>query len=339
MHRTIGAAIVALGVLLAALGLLIILAFGPDGRWATGPHEVDTDGIAVVTAPKLIRWKNLQVEILAEVPVNKPVFVGLGNSVDVQSYLAGVQRVEVTTFERPWKIRTRQVSGKAQLDGAPTALDWWLKQSAGLGGASINATLPDETVSAAVLSIGDSNLRGLTVTLAYGLKGAFFKGLGLLLGGIGVIWGGLLARRGETIWKTDDRAVLPASAPPAEGEEEVVYVWVDEHGVEHEMTPEEAARYEVVEVVEEVEPEREPEPPAGRVAPEAPAGRVAPEARIETAEPDLDTAAEPPTRSAQSEEPVTYFWIDDDGVEHEISEEELDNFDLIEDDDEQEGDK
>jgi hypothetical protein len=167
-------------------------------------------------------------------------------------------------------------------------------------------TLPDETVSAAVLSIGDSNLRGLTVTVAYGLKGAFFKGLGFLLGGIGFAWAGVLARQGATIWKTDDTAGL-GTPPPEHGEhEEVIYVWVDEHGVEHEISAEEAAQHEIVEhhVVEHrhLEPEPAPEP-------------------------------EPEPESEAGDEPVRYFWVDDDGVEHEVSEDELDEFEVYEEED------
>jgi hypothetical protein len=304
MHRAVGAALIAVGALCAALGLLIMAVLGPDGRLTTGPHRLDTDGIAAVTAPKLIRWKNLQVEVLAELPANKPVFVGLGNSVDVQSYLDGVSRLEVTQFTTPWKVRTREISGKARLPGAPTALDWWTKQSAGLGGAWINATLPDETVSVAVLAIGDTNLRGLKVTLAYGLKGAFLKGVGLLLGGLGLAWAGLLARRGATLWKTDDTADQPES-PRGAGDpdevEEVVYVWVDEDGVEHELSAEEAAEHEVVD---------------------------------ESALPDpvADTADDPGAAPA-AVEPVKYFWVDDDGVEHEVSAEELHEFEVLDEED------
>ena len=199
-------------------------------------------------------------------------------------------------------MRTRQAAGRDALPGAPTAVDWWRAHAAGLGGAAIKTRLPDETVSAAILSVGSSNLRGLKVTIAYGLQGAFLKGLGLLLVGGGLAWAGLLARRGEHLWEDDGESdvdeswpgdesptvVLPRqpkvtriATPPtsaavaptdADGEavdEEVheMYVYVDEHGVEHEISAEEAAQYEVVDQVEHIvededpqpEPEREPE--------------------------------------------------------------------------------
>ena len=338
-HKVIGTAVLALGAVLAVLGLALIAILGPDGRFTSGPHPVDADGVAVVTAPTVISWKNLEVEILAEVPASKPVFVGIGNSVDLQAYLKGVRRLEVTSFETPWKLKTRQAKGRDALPGAPTAVDWWRAHAAGLGGAAIKTRLPDETVSAAVLAVGSSNLRGLKVTIAYGLQGAFLKGLGLLLAGAGLVWAGLMARRGERLWETDrvpdvdggwpedesPTVIIPrqgkitrivpartggtsrlsgtvvhaddgnAAEPDAEVHE--MYVYVDEHGVEHEISAEEAAQYEVVAEVEHVvgddpEPESRPEP----------------------------------------DEPVRYFWVDEHGVEHEVTKEELHEFELYDED-------
>ena len=333
MHKAMGTALAAVGVALAVLGLAVVAILGPDGRFRTGPHLVDTDAVAVVTAPGVISWKNLDVELLAEVPAHKPVFVGIGNSVDVQAYLKGVERLQVNEFSTPWTLKTKQIPGRGALGGAPTALTWWRAHSAGLGGAAIKLKLPDETVSAAILSIGSSNLRGLKVTFAYGLQGGFLKGLGLLFGGLGLGWAGLLVRRGETIWADDAKLaelpdwagdespteIIPAFARrisskfarrkrehgaheagpddggpddsgPDEGQE-IVYVYVDEEGVEHELTEQEAAEYEVVS--EHVE-ERE----------------------IERAE----------------DQPVTYFWVDDDGVEHEVSADDLHRFEVLGDD-------
>lgn len=311
MHnKAIGTAVLALGAVVAVFGLAIMAILGPDGRFTSGPHAVDAEGVAVVTAPTVLSWKNVEIEILAEVPANKPVFVGVANSVDIQAYLKGVKRLEVTSFETPWKVRTRQAAGRDALPGAPTAVDWWRAHSAGLGGAAIKTRLPDETVSAAVLSVGSTNLRGLKVTIAYGLQGAFLKGLGLLLAGGGLAWAGLLARRGEYLWEPDGEdaadeswegdesptVILPRQARVmtrgADEEVHEVYVYVDEDGVEHEISAEEAAQYEVVHEVEQiVEGEPEPDP-----------------------------------------EPATYFWVDEDGVEHEVTEDELHEFELYDED-------
>ena len=205
MRTKVGWVVTILGALCAVAGLTIMVVLGPDSRFTTGPHAIDTDGIAVVTAPSVISWKGVQVDVLAEVPVNKPVFVGIGNSVDVENYLQDTRRLEVTSFSTPWNLCGSATSrGAKGLSGAPTALDWWITSSAGLGGARISTLLPDETVSAAILSVGSSNLQGLKVSYAYGIKGGFAKGFGLVLLGIGGAWGGALIRRGEGYWEEDE---------------------------------------------------------------------------------------------------------------------------------------
>jgi len=321
MRRTIGGwALIVLGLACALFGLVVAVLLGPDGRRTTGPHAVDVDGSVLVTAPDAIRWVDVKVDILVEVPAEKPVFVGLGNTVDVTNYVDEVQHVEVTSFGTPWKPKLRTVDGEQPtVRGAPTALDWWLGQSAGLGGASLSMTLPDEPVSLAVVAVGSSNLSGLKVTLAYGVKGGFYKGLGLLLAGLGVALAGRILRRGEPV--LEEGAV--------EGDlddvdvDEVVYLYVDEDGVEHQLTEEQIAsgEFDVVaeEIVEVEEPEPEPEPEPER-------------------EPEPEPEREPEPESAADREPEPrYFWVDDDGVEHELTEAELadlgDEYEIVDDED------
>ncbi len=270
-----------LGALMSLLGIAMMVVLGPDSRVTSGPHIVDTNGIAVVTAPKTISWTGVRMTVLAELPVNKPVFVGLGNAVDVDNYVKNTKRLEVDEFHRPWEVHTRTIKGEENLPAAPTALDWWLADSAGLGGASIDTTLPDQTVSLAILSVGFSNLKGLKVTVGYGIKGGFAKGSGLVLFGFGGIWLGTQLRRGQEFWREEE---YEDDDLDDEDFDDVVYVYIDEHGVEHEISADEAADYDVEDVVveeyvvdhdgdevgelPEPEPEPEPEPPQLEVVPE-----------------------------------------------------------------------
>ena len=98
MQTRVGWIVTILGVVCAVVGLAVMIVLGPDSRFTSAPHKIDTDGIAIVTAPAVISWKGLQVDVLAEVPVNKPVFVGIGNSVDVENYVKQTRRLEVTSF-------------------------------------------------------------------------------------------------------------------------------------------------------------------------------------------------------------------------------------------------
>jgi hypothetical protein len=357
MQTKVGWIVTILGALCAVAGLTIMIVLGPDSRFTTGPHEIDTDGIAVVTAPSVISWKGVQVDVLAEVPVNKPVFVGIGNSVDVENYVKDTRRLEVTSFSTPWNVRIREVEGREGLSGAPTALDWWITGSAGLGGARVSTLLPDQTVSAAILSVGSSNLQGLKVSYAYGIKGGFAKGVGLVLLGVGGFWGGALIRRGEGYWEEEDeetvfirrRTIPDEEFEELEEVEEVVYLYVDENGVEHQISPEEAAGYEVVEVVvedeeapveveavedetdTEPEPEPESEPESGTPRPRATSGVLTAAdilAGVDSSslpEPEPEPHAEPEATSGR----VVYVYVDDSGVEHEVDEDELDQFEMV----------
>lgn len=304
MRRRVGLGVALLGALLALLGLALMIVLGPDDRVTSGPHKVLTDGVAVVTAPKVLSWSGVQMTVLAEVPVSKPVFVGLGNAVDVDNYLKDTRRVEVDTFHRPWDVHTRAVKGRPNLPAAPTALDWWLADSAGLGGASIDTTLPDQTVSLAILSVGFSNLKGLEVTVAYGVKGGFAAGAGLLLLGIGGILFGRMLRRDDELWRESE--VLYDLEDDREFDD-VVYFYVDDHGVEHEISAKEAASYEVEDVLVE--------------------DYVVDGHGDEVGE--LPVTESPPLASG-----VVYVFVDEDGVEREVGEGELADYEIVDDDEE-----
>ncbi|TNC33694.1 hypothetical protein [Mumia zhuanghuii] len=195
MRRVAGIGLLTLGFLLLVAGAVVAVAMGPDNQLETGPHEVRTDGRAVVTRPAVLARYGPQVSVLVEVPDDKPVFLGLGHTVDVENYVASTERLEVTRYRPPWSLRTQTANGEPQLPAAPTALDWWLSQSAGLGGAQLRFTLPDDVVSLAVLAVGDSDLEGLKVTAAYEVPGSFGVGVGMAATGLGTLLFGLVALR------------------------------------------------------------------------------------------------------------------------------------------------
>ncbi|MGZ8769415.1 MAG: hypothetical protein ACXWXJ_00275 [Aeromicrobium sp.] len=330
MGTKAGWGITVLGALLALLGLTMMVVLGPDSRVTSGPHHVDTDGIAVVTAPKAITWTGVQVSVLAELPANKPVFVGLGNAVDVNDYVKDTERLEVDEFHTPWKVHTRTVKGRENLPAAPTALDWWLAASAGIGGASIDTTLPDQTVSLAVLSVGSSSLKGLKVTTAYGVKGGFAKGGGLVLFGLGGIWLGTVLRRGKELWREEEDREGANEDEDDLGDEEfddVVYVYIDEKGVEHEISADDAADYDVEDVVVE---EYVIDADTGDEVGELPEPDLEPEPQPNT-EPEPEPEPEPKPAPAAGEERVRYVFVDEVGVEHEVDEDELTDYEIVDD--------
>lgn len=206
MRRGAGIGLLALGIILVLAGTAVAVAMGPDDRLTTGPHDVRADGRAVVTKPAVLARYGPQVSVLVEVPDEKPVFVGLGHTVDVEDYVSSTARVEVTRYRVPWSLETQDAPGEPQLRAAPTALDWWLTQASGIGGAQLRFTLPDDAVSLAVLAVGDFDLRGLRVTVSYEVPGAFGVGVGAAATGLGVVLMALVTLK----WVPGVRRTTPA---------------------------------------------------------------------------------------------------------------------------------
>jgi len=197
--------VAALGCVLGGAAFAALL--GPDNRAITGPHPMSVDGVALATAPEVLSWTGPTVTVLAEVPDERPVFVGLANTVDVRDYLRDTRVEQVDTFQAPWTITTSETDGTDFVPAAPTALDWWLAQAAGQGGASLTFRLPDETVSLAVIAVGDTTLAGLRVTASYDVAGGFGIGLGVVALGLGIgLFGWIAFRRPQVVdedWEDD----------------------------------------------------------------------------------------------------------------------------------------
>lgn len=233
MPTKLGVISAIIGVLLAVFGAATMIVLGPDSQITTGPHKVESRAGVVVTSPDIVSWRGVEVTVLAEVPAQKPVFVGLGKQRDVQDYVGSTERLELTAFDQPWSSHIDHHDGEDEhLSAAPTAVDWWLDSSAGVGGSRMQMTLPNEPAQVVIASVGSSNLSGLEVTVGYGIPGGFAAGAGFLIVGIGlVLIGWLLWRKRALSW----RAWREASGDRAGGDDLVMYVYVDDDGVEHEV--------------------------------------------------------------------------------------------------------
>lgn len=238
MRRTAGAALALLGLCVAVLGAVLAVWVGTDNRATTGPHPIDTDTSAVATSPDALSWAGATVTVTAEVPDNKPVFVGVANAVDVNDYLRDTRTLRVDSFRLPWTIETSVQDGRPWLPATPVALDWWQQQASGMGGARLEFELPDETVCLTVLAVGDSDLSGLTVTASYEVGGGFWIGLGLVAVGIGILVAGVVVFRGFAHAEVVD-------------DDGYVYVYIDEDGNEVLVPIDELGDYDIVDVTGE----------------------------------------------------------------------------------------
>ena len=195
MRRYVSWLLFAAAVVVLLVGAALAILFGPDNRASTGPHPLDTAASVVVSAPEAIGVSGPTVVVTAAVPQNVPLFVGVGNAVDVASYADGVEQTRVDDVSLPWEVTTSEVTGEVGFPAPPPSLDWWLATGQGRGEAAASVQLPDEPASYVVAALDGRSLDGLEVSASYEVTGAFGIGLGLVGLAVGLALFGWIARQ------------------------------------------------------------------------------------------------------------------------------------------------
>jgi hypothetical protein len=182
---------IAFGLLLALVGLLVTVAggiaafwlVGPDNTLDTGEQSLASKGLAVMTAPDLIDRHGPTLHVTASAA--KPVFVGIGQDIDVTSYLGGSQYTRIVRFDLPASFDSQEMTGKAAALAAPTGLDWWTVKATGAGKQSIEWQIVDGRYDVVVMNADGSPAVDAKVTFAIEIDGAF--GTCLLVFGVGLV--------------------------------------------------------------------------------------------------------------------------------------------------------
>ncbi|MEU4396068.1 hypothetical protein [Kribbella sp. NPDC023855] len=186
------------GLLLALIGLLVTVAgavaafwlVGPDNTLDTGEQSLASKGLAVMTAPDLINRHGPKLHVTAS--AGKPVFVGIGQDIDVSSYLGAAQYTRVVRFDLPARFDTQEMTGRAVPLTAPGRLDWWTVKAAGAGKQSIAWPIVDGRYDVVVMNADGSPGVDAKVTFGIELEGAFGTSLLVLGGGLVLLFAGLL---------------------------------------------------------------------------------------------------------------------------------------------------
>jgi hypothetical protein len=194
MRRVFGWALAVSGVALLLAGIACAVFVGPDDGVSSGPHRLTSRGAAIVTADDALDRAGPTVTISVATPDGRPVFIGLGNAVDVDDYLAGSPVTRVDSFSFPWDVSTTSVTGRSTPAADPRDLDWWLASGSGDGSASIDFPLPDDVVDVVIMD--PDRGRGLVADIAVtaeipglfaGAIAAAAFGLGLLLASVSTL--------------------------------------------------------------------------------------------------------------------------------------------------------
>jgi hypothetical protein len=205
MRRLVALIVVAVGALAVVLGVAAAIVFGPDDKITSGPHALQSNGVAVVTRPAAIRYYGLTVQVDVHATRSRDrVFVGIGRSVDVADYLRRSTYTRIDSVGLPWKAATTVVHGSRSPEAPPTDLDVWLDSQSGHRAASITSTLPDAPVAVVVMNADGSSGVHVTTDLSVAERGMFVGGLATAVAGVGVGALGWVLRTPRTRTVTGD---------------------------------------------------------------------------------------------------------------------------------------
>ena len=187
-----------LGLLLALAGLLVTIAgaaaafwlVGPDDTIDTGEQPLSSKGLAVMTAPDLLDRHGPTLHVTAS--GKKPVFVGIGQDLDVASYLGSSEYTRVLRLSVPPKFDTQEMKGGLTPLNPPTGLDWWTAKASGAGKQSISWSMADGPYDVVAMNADGTPGADVRLTLGMELPGLFGTCLVVFGAGLVLLFVGLL---------------------------------------------------------------------------------------------------------------------------------------------------
>jgi hypothetical protein len=216
-RRAFGWVLAALGVVLAVVGVGCAFVVGTDSAFSSGSHRLTSDASTIVTADDVIDRVGPTVTVTVSTPDGGPVFVGLGNAVDVDDYLAGSPVTRVDSFSLPWDVTTTKVEGQSAPAADPRDLDWWLVSGSGDGSASIDFPLPDDVVDIVIMDPDRGRGFVADVSVAVEIPGLFAGAVAAAAFGLGLVLAGFSILRRPTARRRDagerDKATAAEDTP------------------------------------------------------------------------------------------------------------------------------
>jgi hypothetical protein len=196
--------------------LLHAFARDDDGFYTSGNEQLESDSYAITTehidlgadpagpAPEDFFG---EVRITAESTDGRPLFVGIAPSADVDRYLGGVARAELTDFGNGGAEYEERSGGAPRTP--PGAQDFWVAQSEGTGEQSVDWDVDTGTWSVAVMNADGARGIDAEAEAAVQISWLIWVGIGLTVVGLLLTAGTILL-----IIRIGRRAT-PARAPTA----------------------------------------------------------------------------------------------------------------------------
>jgi hypothetical protein len=201
--RTIGlvlsSGMLLVGVLILIGGLAVIAAHAfvrdDDGFYTSGNEALESDSYAILTedidlSDRAADWAPDEVlgdlRFRAEDEAGGEVFLGIARTGDLEGYLDGVARAEVTGFNGD--PRYDELPGRAP-EGPPDAESFWAAQSQGTGEQAVQWEAESGNWTAVVMNADGA--RGIAVEADAGVQISWllWVGIGLAIVGMAVTGG------------------------------------------------------------------------------------------------------------------------------------------------------
>jgi hypothetical protein len=190
-----GAMLLALAVLAAGAGALWADSHrGHDGYVTTGSHQFDTAGRAL-TSPTVEVGKAAPDWLIRRVRVSatstatgRPVFVGIGPSAAVRSYLANVSRSELRDFDGSTPTYANRAGSRTP--APPAARRFWVAAAEGTGAQTLSWKLRSGHWDVVVMNADGTPSVDAAVSVGAKTPPLLVPGLGLIALGLMIGAGG-----------------------------------------------------------------------------------------------------------------------------------------------------
>jgi hypothetical protein len=207
-------ALIVLGAVLVLISLVPVVAGGAlvgahatqrdgDGYYASGHNPVATSTRALYSDELEVGTDGPDwlfedgrlgtLRLTASGTQDNPVFVGIARRAEVNAYLRGVERDEITDFELdPFSIDAKRHAGTAA-PAPPAAQRFWAESATGVGEQSI--AWPMQEGDWAVVIMNADGSPGVATEVSVGAKVGFilWLGVGILIVGGALLAGGIVA--------------------------------------------------------------------------------------------------------------------------------------------------
>ena len=195
------AALIGFVMLLGGLALIAAHAFArdDDGFYTTGNERLMSDAYAITTdeitlgadvADQVPEDLLGTVRVKAESTNPRPLFVGIARTEDIDGYLGGVGRSELTDFRHGDPVY-QQFPGRAPA-GPPGAQSFWVAESSGTGQQVVDWDAESGDWTVAVMNAGATRVVSVDADIGAKVGWLIWVGIGFAIFGLAVTAAGVI---------------------------------------------------------------------------------------------------------------------------------------------------